>query len=349
MNPVQIVLKKTSCIVLIFSVLGCFGQFETITSYTDPSASGTLFLQVRNDTAKYICSKIEVKNGKALPCDSNPIVNYSYYINRNNIESNWLNNVLRVYDIWMKVPKYGVKGTWLNYEKNGSVYYRETFTSNNQKTGFTYKHHETRKNLISYILANPKSKSYNDEDKYQFQYDWEENIRGRYEVYFFSGIKKFKHSYEINRIMSMDKSLTMPKKYSIDAQITGTIAEYYPNGKKKLIVTYTDRMIKDNLADDTKEVISTSTRSGERVAYHDTGRLFSKGRFNSKGISGKVEYYGPKGLAVVKVEHYKEGVLNGKYVEYYLNGTLKAKGEYKNGVLLGELEKFNEDGTPVKG
>ena len=147
----------------------------------------------------------------------------------------------------------------------------------------------------------------------------------------------------------MDKGLTMPKKYTIDAQITGTIGEYYPNGKKKLIVTYTDRMIKDNLADDTKEVISTSTRSGERVAYHDTGRLFSKGRFNSKGISGKVEYYGPKGLAVVKVEYYKEGVLNGKYVEYYLNGSVKAKGEYKNGVLLGELEKFNEDGTPVKG
>ena len=96
-------------------------------------------------------------------------------------------------------------------------------------------------------------------------------------------------------------------------------------------------------------MLSNSTRSGERVAYHDTGRLCSKGRFNSKGISGKVEYYGPKGLTLIKVEYYKEGVLNGKYIEYYLNGSVKAKGEYKNGILLGELEKFNEDGTPLKG
>ena len=342
-------MRKKTFIVFFISALCCFGQFETTSNYTDPKANGTLFLQVRNDTAKYICNKIEVKNGKTVPCDSNPVLNYSYYINRNKIDSNWLNNVLRVYDIWMDIPKYGVKGTWLNYEKTGSVYYRETFTSNKQKSGFTYKHHETRKNLISYILANPKSKSYEDNDKYQFQYDWEENIRGRYELYFFSGVKKFKHSHEINRIMSMDKGLKQAKKYSIDAQISGTISEYYPSGKKKLIVTYSDRAIKDNLSDEKTELITTSNRSGERIAYHDTGRLFSKGRFNSKGIIGKVEYFGPKGLVIVKVEYYKEGLLNGKYFEYYLNGSVKAKAEYKNGVLLGEIEKFKEDGTPLKG
>ncbi|MBO72920.1 MAG: hypothetical protein CMD35_04800 [Flavobacteriales bacterium] len=66
-------------------------------------------------------------------------------------------------------------------------------------------------------------------------------------------------------------------------------------------------------------------------------------------MNGRVEYFGPKGLIVVKVEHYKEGVLDGKYVEYYLDGKVKAKGEYKNGVLVGEIEYFNEDGTPLKG
>tara|TARA_B100000674_G_scaffold119110_1_gene90414 strand:+ start:9462 stop:10490 length:1029 start_codon:yes stop_codon:yes gene_type:complete len=342
-------LKNPYFLAFFFGAVNGFGQTETITHYTDPQANGTLFLQVRNDTAKYICNSIEVKNGKTILCDSNQFVDYKYYIHRNRIDSNWLNNVMRVYDTWMKIPKYGLKGTWLNYEKSGSVYYRETFTAKNQKTGISYKHHETRKNLIGYILANPKSKSYEDEEKYQFQYDWEENIRGRYEVYFFTGIKKFKHSYEINRIMTMDKGLFLPKKYSIDAQISGTISEYHPNGKKKLVVTYSDRIIKDNLSDDNVERIKSSNHSGDRVAYNENGKLFSKGRFTSKGMNGRVEYFGPKGLIVVKVEHYKEGVLDGKYVEYYLDGKVKAKGEYKNGVLVGEIEYFNEDGTPLKG
>lgn len=349
MNQPIFVLKKILFAVLIFSVSICFGQFETITNYTDPLANGTLFLQVRNDTAKYICSKIEVKNGTISLCDSNQIVHYNYYIKRNEIDSSWLNDILRLYDIWIDLPKKTFKGTWLNYEKNGSVYYRETFTSNKQKTGITYKHHETRKNIIGYVLANPSNKTFEDEDKYQFQYDWEENIRGRYEVYFFSGIKKFKHSYEINRIMSMDKSLKLPNKYSIDAQVSGIISEYHPSGKKKLIVSYNDRLFKENLEKDNKEIIFNSNQSGERVTYNDQGRLFSKGKFNSKGINGKVEYFGPKGLVTVKIEYYKEGVLNGKYVEYYLNGTVKAKGEYKNGELVGDMEMFNQDGKPLKG
>ncbi len=334
---------------LIVSSLSCFGQFETITDYKDPLANGTLFLQVRNDSAKYICNTINVKNGVMVPCENNQIVDYKYYIHRNRIDSNWLNDPLRLYDTWVEIPKYGVKGSWFNLEKKASVYYKETFTSDKQKTGITYKHHETRKNIIGYVLANPKGKAYKDEKKYQFQYDWEEIIRGRYEVYFLSGIKKFKHSYEINRIMTLDKGISLRKKYFIDTQISGTITEYYPNGKKKLFVAYKDRFIKDNLSNDNIEKLTTSTRSGEQLAYRETGKLLSKGNLDSKGLTGKFEYYGPKGLLIVKIEYYKDGVLDGKYIEYYLSGKIKAKGEYKDGELVGEIEEFNEDGTPLKG
>ena len=333
---------------LSFTIKG-FCQSETITSFNDPMANGTLFLQVRNDSVKYICNTINVQNGVMIPCENNKIIDYNYFIHRNRIDSNWLDDVLRLYDVWMELPKVGVKGSWMNYEKKGTVYYKETFTSDKQKTGITYKHHETRKSLIDYVLANPKGKAFKDEKKHQYQYDWEEIIRGRYEVYYFSGIKKFKHSYEINRIMTLDKGIALGKKYFIDAQISGSIYEYYPNGKKKLVVTYTDRMVRDNASNDNAEKVADSNRSGERLAYSETGRLFSKGNLNSKGLNGKLEYYGPKGLVVVKIEHYKNGTLNGKYIEYYISGKVKAKGEYKNGELVGKLEKFTEEGLPEKG
>ena len=54
-------------------------------------------------------------------------------------------------------------------------------------------------------------------------------------------------------------------------------------------------------------------------------------------------------MLIVKIEYYKDGVLDGKYIEYYLSGKIKAKGEYKEGELVGEIEEFNEDGTPLKG
>lgn len=336
------------CLFLYFALNGVC-QSETISSFNDSNANGNLFLQIRNDSAKYICTTIKVENGVMKPCDDNQIIDYNYYIHRNRIESDWLDDVLRLYDTWGDIPKIGVKGAWLNFEKKGSIYYKETFTSDKQKTGITYKHHETRKNLIDYVLASPKGKAFKDEKKYQYQYDWEEIIRGRYEVYYFSGIKKFKHSYEINRIMTLDKGIALGKKYFIDAQISGSIYEYYPNGKKKLIVTYTDRMVKDNSSNNNTEKVVDSNLSGERLAYNEKGRLFSKGNLNSKGFNGKLEYYGPKGLMVIKIEHYKNGSLNGKYVEYYISGKLKAKGEYKNGELVGEIEKFNEAGLPDKG
>ena len=340
--------NKISLLLFFYSFI-IIGQSETITRYNDPAANGTLFLQIRNDSVKYICNTIKVENGVMIPCDNNKIIDYKYYINRNRIESNWLNEVLRLYDTWIEFPKYGTKGSWLNYEKSSSIYYKETFTSDKQKTGITYKHHETRKNLINYVLANPKGKAFEDERKNQFQYEWEEIIRGRYEVYYFTGIKKFKHSYEINRIMTLEKGIALGKKYFIDAQISGSIYEYYPSGKKKLAVTYNDRMVKDNSSSDNSEKIASSNLSGERISYNEKGRLSSKGNISSKGLNGKVEYFGPKGLTVIKIEHYKNGALNGKYFEYYMNGKVKTKAEYKNGELIGEIQEFNEEGTPKKG
>ena len=63
---------------LSFTIKG-FCQSETITSFNDPMANGTLFLQVRNDSVKYICNTINVQNGVMIPCENNKIIDYNYF------------------------------------------------------------------------------------------------------------------------------------------------------------------------------------------------------------------------------------------------------------------------------
>lgn len=325
-----------------------FGQVETITDYRSPAANGKLILQVRNDSLKYVCDNIQVEKGLIKTCDNNPIVDYSYFIKRNVIDSSWLNDALREYDNFIEVDDQGQKAPWLSYEKKSTVAYKEDFTSNDQKTGITYKHHETRKNLITYTFANPKGKFFHDDKKYQFQYDWDENIKGRFEAFYLDGIKKFRHNYEINRIMSLDKGFSGLRKSSIDAQIIGTIQAYYANGKKKSVVTYTDRFVSEKVPESGVRKLIKSSREGEKMVYRENGKLFCKGSFNINGVDGKLEYFGPKGVAIIKVETYDSGVLNGKVTEFYLDGTVKLKGEYKAGEKVGEWLYFNEDGKKIK-
>ncbi len=333
---------------LFFIPLLTFSQIESITDYKSELANGKLTIQVRNDNVKYLCENLTVIKGEVQLCDSNPKVSYEYFIKRNVIDSSWLNDVLRQYDDFLDVQDPGLKTPWLNYEKKGAETYKEDFISSEQKTGITYKHHESRKHLIGYTLANPSGKAYADDKKFQFQYDWDENIKGKYEAFYIDGMKKFKHAYEINRIMSLDKGLSGKSKSSIDAQITGSIQSFHPNGKKKAIVTYTDRFIAEKSEQDEARKLVKASRSGEKLVYNENGKLFCKGSFNIKGIDGKLEYYGPKGLVVIKEETYKDGVLNGKVTEYFLDGSIKLKGEYKNGEKVGEWLEFDENGDKIK-
>jgi antitoxin component YwqK of YwqJK toxin-antitoxin module len=323
-------------------------QNQIITDYKNPDAQGTLLLQVRNDSVKYVCQGLKVEDGLTSICDRNPEINYSFFIQRNKIQSTWLNDISREYDYFIKIKDNAENGSWVNYEKKLNVTYKEDFTSDNQKTGITYKHHESRKSIIEYTLANPKSKDYADTSKFQFKFDWEETIKGRFESFHPDGIKKFRHNYEISRMMTLDKNVKGIKKSTLDIQVIGTIQEYHSTGKKKMVVTYKDRIISKKSQIALEDTLFKSTRKGERITYRENGKMNSKCAFNSIGANGRKEYYGPKGLIVVKIEEYENGILNGKYSEYYMNGNIKTKGEYKNGAKSGSWLNFSEDGKKIK-
>lgn len=333
------------CILLSYCVK--FLAAQNLSFYQSLQANGKLTLQVRNDSVKYVCLDMQVVNGNVEVCDSNPLIDYQFFIKRDVIESNWLNDILRPYEIFPDVSGSGSSKPWLSFEAPANYSYKEDYTDVSQKTGLTYKHHESRKNIVYYNIANPNHKVFLDSEKYHFQYDWDENIKGRFESFYPNGLKKFRHKYEINRIMSLDKNYEATKsKYNIDVQISGTIESYYDNGKKRAVVSYVDRYVVEKNEEEKEDKLTKASREGEKTSYYETGRVYSKGAFNKNGAHGVLNYYNKKGV-LIKLETYKNGLLNGKYVEYFVDGTIKVKGAYALGAKSGVWQEFNPSGEKV--
>lgn len=290
---------------------------------------------------------MEVVYGKVAPCDTFPILDHPYFVKRDVIDSNWSVNIIRLYTTFPAIAEIESDQAWLQIEDKSSIKYKEDFTDTTQKTGVTYRHHESIKNTVFYTIANPQGKFYDNDKKYQFNYDWEENVKGKYELYSVIGLKLFRHKYLINRIMSLSKKIKSGDlKYSIDVKAEGKIEEYYANGKKKTVVEYVDWFLVEKKDDETAPVLTRKNRTGTRTTYYEKGKMFSTGAFTMSGPEGKVEYFNLKG-EVIKVENYKNGLLNGKFQEFYDDGSPKTKGEYKDGVAVGDWQRFSKSGDKL--
>ncbi|MEI6411618.1 MAG: hypothetical protein WCR52_19670 [Bacteroidota bacterium] len=49
----------------------------------------------------------------------------------------------------------------------------------------------------------------------------------------------------------------------------------------------------------------------------------------------------------ISLKYYKNNVLNGHYREFFPDGILAGKGEYKNGIQIGRWEYFLQNGTMI--
>ena len=72
-------------LLLIYST-NLLAQESSISNYTNPKAQGTLLLQIRNDTIKYVCENLKVENGSVLLCIE-PGYEYQWYLDGNPIDS----------------------------------------------------------------------------------------------------------------------------------------------------------------------------------------------------------------------------------------------------------------------
>ena len=338
--------RLTKTIILLFSLIS-FGfnneQENGITTCYSPLANGVLKLQVRNDSLKYICQNIKIRNGLFKACDTNSIIKYDFYIRRQEIDSNWLVNPIKLNTFFPETKGNDSKIKWISFEYKKSYHYKEDFVSDQQKMGVTYRHQASKKNFVNYAIANSSEETYTDETKFQFQYDWEENIKGKYESFFYDGTKRFRHKYLATRFMALDKKLNSKEQQSnCDITLSGVIESYYQTGKKKEVVIYNDLYITEQ-KNNKKRITIKAERNGERKTYYESGKLFSSGNINFKGYQEEVLYFSPKKI-IIKTANYKDGLLHGKYKEFYENNTIKAKGQYNLGEKSGKWQYFDKEG-----
>lgn len=316
-----------------------------VTSCYSPDANGFLKLQVRNDSTRYICPEIKVINGVFSACDTHQIVKYKYFINREVIDSNWLVNPIRLYDYFPKKGDPESETNWFAIEHKSSNSNKEDFVSNAQKAGITYRHHESKKNFVTYTIANPSQKAFSNETKFQYQYDWEENVKGKYESFFTDGSKKFRHKYVLTRFMAFDKKASsLQRQSNCDITLSGVIESYHETGKKKQVVIYNDFYVTEKKLNK-KRITVKSQRTGQRKTYYESGKLLCEGSISFKGYEGEVVFYSLK-KEIIKTTNYKNGVLDGKIKEFYPgpDGVIKSKGQYKAGVKVGKWEFFDSEG-----
>jgi len=338
--------KKIKLIIILFGLVSL--GFNTdkkagVTYCESPLANGTLKLQVKNDSLKYICEDIKVKNGLFKACDSNTLISYDFFITRHIIDSNWLVNPIKINDFFPQDGGGMSKLKWRTFQYKKSYHYKEDFISNQQKSGVTYRHHESKKNFINYVMANPNEKPYFNESKFQHQYEWEESIKGKYESFYDDGIKRFLHKYLVNRFISLDKKINAKGQQSnCDISLSGIIESFYKSGKKRELVIYNDIYITEKTLKK-KRIIIKSERIGERKTYYETGKLLSSGNINYKGYNGEVIYFSVK-KSILKTANYKDGVLHGKFKEFHEGNSIKTKGQYTFGNKSGKWLYFDEFG-----
>jgi antitoxin component YwqK of YwqJK toxin-antitoxin module len=334
--------------IIFFLIVVCSFNVDTekktgVTSCESPLATGVLKLQVKNDSIKYMCQGIKVINGKYNVCDSNKRISHSFFIQRQVIDSNWLIDPIKLYDQFPDVSEMTSHTNWFIFISKKSQKYKEDFTSSTQKSGVTYRHHESKKDFINYVIAKPSEKAYLNKKEFQFKYDWEENIKGKYESFYDDGTKRFRHKYIASKFMALDKKLNLlEKKSNSNVTLSGVIESYHKTGKKKEVIIYNDTYIVEQKPKKLRKTIKAK-RSGERKIYTDSGKLFSSGTINLKGYQGELDYFSSKKI-IIKTENYKDGILDGKFKEFSDDGTIKTKGQFTLGQKVGKWQYFDQSG-----
>ena len=108
--------------------------------------------------------------------------------------------------------------------------------------------------------------------------------------------------------------------------LDGECTTYYPNGKIKSVVNYTNGI-----------------RNGEEINYFENGNIQSAGLFKDGEITS-IQVYLENGQ-INKEMGINQGQIHGEYKEYYENGVLGILKTYNNGQENGPVKYYNSDGS----
>lgn len=113
----------------------------------------------------------------------------------------------------------------------------------------------------------------------------------------------------------------------VDGLPVGTFTYYYPDGKIRAV----------------SEMIDGGKRSHTKI-YHKNTRLMAEGNYLNKQKDSTWKYYSDFDGVLLSTEHYENGVLEGKVINYYPSGEVAEEIPYENGLKEGVWKQYFTDG-----
>ena len=157
-------------------------------------------------------------------------------------------------------------------------------------------------------------------------------------------------------IYERNDSDVLLKEYEVNNGIlSGSYREYYISGNLKLEKFYLNGKLEGvskSFYEDgsTKEMLTYSNGllTGERSYYWSNGLLKESNQFERGIMTGQSTYFFSNGQIQKKFELDQYGKKHGLWEDYYSNGQLKETSKYKNGEIILEKIRYDEEGKIIQ-
>lgn len=141
-----------------------------------------------------------------------------------------------------------------------------------------------------------------------------------------------------------------------DDKPQGRFYFYYPSGKTKAVVDYENngKLARSVMFHESGEVMGKGKYVNEKKdsvwTYYDRKGLISmKETYDNGKLNGeKIIYYAPKKNGeerIAEITHFKNGMAHGEWKQFFINGTVKAEGEFVDGNYDGTVTYYHPNGN----
>ena len=115
---------------------------------------------------------------------------------------------------------------------------------------------------------------------------------------------------------------------------------YYPNSPKVSCVSYYT-----NGAKNSEGTFINKEKDGKWLYYNTNGNLVAEENWEKGKKQGKFKIFSGKDGVLLEEETWSNNLRDGQYNAYYITGTLRIKMSYAKGKMHGGFENYYEDGT----
>lgn len=115
---------------------------------------------------------------------------------------------------------------------------------------------------------------------------------------------------------------------------------YYPNSPKVSCVSYYSNGVKSS-----EGIFINKEKDGKWLYYNVSGKLIAEENYDKGKKQGKFKLFSGTESVLLEEETWNNNIRDGEYNAYYITGVLRIKMNYAKGKMHGGFENYYEDGT----